>query len=168
MAEPFISEIRMMGFDYAPRQWAKCDGALIDITQNPTLYSLVGITYGGDGQTTFALPDLRGRVPVHAYGSPYPLGAAAGSEAVALSASQIPTHTHAFKVSSDEAGAQSPEAAYLGANSENALYSNPQNMTALNNASISFQGGGAPHNNMQPSLVVNFCIALSGVYPMRS
>ena len=167
MAEPFISEIRMMAFDFAPPQWAKCDGTLISISQNPTLYSLLGNAYGGDGRNTFALPDLRGRVPIHSVGSIYPLGTMAGSESVTLTSAQLPVHTHAMSVSSNEAGSQSANGMYLGANSDYAVYSETQNLVALNNASMSYQGGGGPHNNMQPSQVVNFCIALLGVYPSR-
>lgn len=167
MAEPFISEIRMMAFDYAPPQWAKCDGTLINISQNPTLYSLIGSAFGGDGRVTFALPDLRGRVPLHSVGSPYPVGAMEGAEMATLSAAQLPMHTHSMNVSSNEAGSQSGGGMYLGANNNDAVYTQAKNLVALNNASVSYQGDGTPHNNMQPSQVVNFCIALSGVYPYR-
>jgi microcystin-dependent protein len=165
MAEPFVSEIRMFGFDFAPKNWAKCDGTLINISQNPMLYSLLGDVFGGDGHTTFALPDLRGRVPVHSDGSPYPRGMRAGQEYVTLTTAELPIHTHNVNVCSNEVGSQSASGMYLGANSEYAVYAAPQNLTALNNASVSFEGGGQQHNNMQPSQVVNFCIALMGTYP---
>ena len=168
MAEPFVSEIRMFGFDFAPKDWAKCDGTLINISQNPALYSLLGNAFGGDGHTNFALPDLRGRVPVHSDGSPYPRGVMAGQEVVTLTTAELPIHTHNVNVCSNEAGSQSAAGMYLGANNAFAVYSAPQNLAALNNTSVSMEGGGQWHNNMQPSLVVNFCIALMGTYPSRN
>ena len=168
MSEPFVSEIRMFAFDYAPREWAKCDGTIMSINQNPMLFSLLGDAFGGNGTTTFGLPDLRGRVPVHSVTSAYPRGMMAGQEQVILTAAELPMHTHNLNVCSNEAGAQSANGTYLGANSEYAVYSTPQGLAALNNESISLAGGGQGHNNMQPSVVVNFCIALTGTYPSRN
>lgn len=167
MAEPFISEIRIMGFDYAPVGWAKCDGAVLDIAQNQALYSLIGTFFGGDGRVTFALPDLRGRVPVH---QPDQLGYRSGLETVVLSTNEIPAHTHTINASQNSADSQSAVDMYPGANSDVGIYANfdPSNNVMLNAATISDTGGNLAHNNVQPSEVVNFCIALSGTYPSRN
>ncbi len=182
MSDPFIGEIRMVGFNWAPRGWALCDGQLLSIAQNTALYSLLGTTYGGDGRTTFALPDLRGRVPVHqgqgAGLTPRPIGQRAGQQAVTLIASQMPSHNHqATGVARGSTGTgtvPSPENAVWavdgGAGATPYIQSDP-NVNMRGNSlqvTVGNAGGNQAHDNMQPFLVVNFVIALQGLYPSRS
>jgi microcystin-dependent protein len=168
--EPFLGEIRLVPFTFAPRGWAICAGQLLPINQNQALFALLGNTYGGDGRTTFALPDLRGRVPVGAgeaaAGSSYPLGATGGQEAVKLTASQVPAHTHAVRASSAGAttrnpagGLPGPGGAYAATATANAKMS--QSMLARS-------GGGQPHDNRQPYLSLHYIIALQGIFPSQS
>jgi len=175
MATPFIGQIAIFGFDFAPRFWARCDGQLLAINQNQALFSLLGTTYGGNGQTTFALPDLRGRVPIHAgFGAGLPartLGERAGVESVTLTSTQIPSHTHGLFGTTTTANRRLPAGKTLGTDSASVAeyYAAPgTNMTTLAPASVSNAGSGQAHSNMQPFLVVNICIALSGIFPSRN
>ena len=167
MAEPFLSEIRLFGFDFAPRGWALCDGQVLPISQQQALYSLLGDTYGGN-QATFALPDLRGRVPVGS--SPdYARGLSAGTESVTLQTANLPVHTHSLRASSAAATAQSPEAAVLAeAPAGRKAYGEAENLVALSGNSVGSAGESQAHSNLQPTQVVSFCIAIVGNYPTRS
>ena len=163
----FLGEIRMFGGTTAPSGWAMCNGQLLPVNQNQALFSLLGTTYGGDGVNNFALPDLRGRVAMH-FGSGHTIGEEGGTEAVTLSISQMPTHTHAARASG--ANADSVIAANnLLAVSQGLIYLNPNDvapvLTALNTNTVANTGGSQPHLNMQPYLVLNFMIALQGVFP---
>jgi microcystin-dependent protein len=184
--EPFIGEIRMFGFNFAPRGWATCDGQLLQISQNSALFSLLGTTYGGDGVTNFALPDLRGRVPIHAGNgpglTPRQLGQTGGTETVALNANQVGSHTHAATTivtghaSSDEGTSATPtDSIPAKSGSGDPDFSDPANAdTTLDtdahtaSTTISNAGGGQAHPNIQPFECVNFCIALVGVFPSRN
>ena len=170
MSEPFLAEIRIVGFNFAPRGWAFCDGQILPINQNQSLYSLLGTTYGGDGRTSFALPDLRSRTPIHR-GDGHSLGQRGGSETVTLTAAEIAGHTHTFKASS-AAGVDRSATNDLLANTAPAgnLYRDAEaaNMTALRSGSITNAGGGQAHNNMQPYTTLSFCIALQGLFPSRN
>lgn len=160
----------MFGFSFAPRSWAFCDGQLIQISQNSALFSLLGTTYGGDGRTTFALPDLRSRVPIHkGQGpglSPYSLGQRSGFETVTLTTAQIPPHNHLQACSSDDPNAGSPAGNFPAAVSP-PIYSSGAN-AAMANTALGNTGGGQPHENRQPFLVINFCICLQGLFPSRN
>ncbi|MCP4693416.1 MAG: phage tail protein [Desulfobacterales bacterium] len=169
MAEPFIGEIRMFGFKYAPRGWALCDGQLLPIDQNQTLYSLLDTHFGGDGRADFALPDLRGRTPVHP-GDSVSLGEPGGAENVTLTGKELPAHTHEFKGSSTEAdkvGASSARELATLPDPGDPIYGNPASLTAMNGDIISHVGEGEGHDNIQPILVINFSIALEGLFPSR-
>jgi len=166
MADPFIGEIRLMSFNFAPREWAQCNGQLLQIGQNQALFSLLGTTFGGNGQTTFALPDLRGRVPIHA-GASHTLGERAGEQAHTLSVAELPQHQHAAQATS--ATGDTPVApTNLLADSPSQLYAAPGAMTPLQPTSVSTVGGSQAHLNMQPFLTLNFCIALDGIFPSRN
>lgn len=169
MAEPYISEIRIFGFNFAPRGWAQCNGQILPINQNQALYSLLGTTYGGDGRTSFALPDLRSRVPMHVGGDDYAVsqGQNGGAETIALSASQIPPHTHSLRASSTVGDQNTPEGNVLAAPIFN-LYGAASNLDAMNTAIVGDNAGGSAHNNRMPILAVNFCIALQGLFPPRN
>lgn len=170
----------MVGFNFAPRGWALCDGQLLPISQNAALFSLLGTTYGGDGRTTFGLPDLRGRAAIH-QGSgpgltPRPMGQKSGAEHVALNASTMPVHGHTaqgqLKASTDAAAASEPAGKVLATATRGSIYADPANLTDMASSSVSVTvndnaGGGQPHENMQPYQVVNFVIALVGLYPTR-
>jgi microcystin-dependent protein len=166
MSEPFLSEIRMVGFNFAPRGWAFCDGQILPINQNQSLYSLLGTTYGGDGRTSFALPDLRGRAPMHFNGS-YRLGQRGGGENVPITVAEIPQHDHSVSAADVDADAGGP-AGNAFAISETFIYADPANLVPMNPNCVSTGPGGSPHNNMQPYLTINFCIALQGVFPSRN
>ena len=177
MADPFLGEIIMFGGTFAPRGWAFCNGQLLPIAQNSALFSILGTTYGGDGRTTFALPDLRGRVPINSGGnstgpgvSTYTLGERGGAEDVTLSTSQIPSHTHQARCQSGDGNAASPVgnvcADDLGVSS--ATYSSAGANADMAAAAIANTGGNQAHNNIQPFLAVNFIIALTGVFPSRN
>ncbi len=163
--EPFYGDIKMVGFDFAPRNWAKCDGALLPINQHGALYSILGTRYGGDGRTTFGLPEMRGRVPVHNHSQQQ--GQRGGTEAHALHVNEMPTHTHTLVASSDTADQGDPSGHVL-ADTVALLYSPPDNLTNMNPDSVPSTGGGQYHNNMQPYLAVNFIIALEGAFPSRN
>ncbi|GMA15239.1 phage tail protein (plasmid) [Deinococcus metallilatus] len=162
MAEPFLSEIRIMSFNFAPRGWALCNGQLLPINQNQALFSLLGTTYGGDGRTTFALPNLQGRVPIHA-GSGHTLGERGGEEAHTLSLAELPAHTHALNAASSNGSASAPANAFLGAFSGG--YQTAAPSTSLHPASVTGAGGSQPHENRQPFLTLTYCIALQGIFP---
>lgn len=177
MAEAFIGEIRLVGFNFAPQGWALCDGQLLSISQNTALFSLLGTTYGGDGRTTFALPDLRGRVPVNqGQGpglSPYNIGQSSGAETVTLITSQIPAHSHAVSANSTAGAVDSPIGNFTSAIADpntGALFnafSASANGT-MNPGVVGITGGSQPHTNLQPLLCVNFIICLQGIYPSRN
>ena len=175
MADPFVAEIRIFPFNFAPRGWAFCDGQLLPLSQNTALFSLLGTTYGGNGMSNFALPDLQGRAPMHPGQGPglslHDLGETGGSETVSLLESEIPAHTHALRVdAADPADVQAPTAGVVLARSTggNAYASSPLALTPLAGEALAPAGGDAPHNNMMPYLTFNFCIALQGVYPPRT
>jgi microcystin-dependent protein len=165
MAEPFLSEIRIMSFNFAPKGWAMCNGQLLPINQNQALFSLLGTTYGGNGQTNFALPDLRGRVPIHVDGF-HTLGQRAGAESHTVSISEMPQHGHAVQASSSDGDTNLPGGNVLAAaaNAHGAAAA----LTAVHPATVTSVGGSQPHQNMQPYLTLTFCIALQGIYPSHS
>lgn len=173
MSEPFLAEIKIIGFNFAPRGWAYCDGQILPINQNQSLYSLLGTTYGGDGRTSFALPDLRSRTPIHR-GDGHSLGQKSGAETVTLTAAEIAAHTHALKASSSLGDSRSPANAGVGnllaAVAPDPLYRNPEaaNATAMRSGSVTNAGGGQAHDNMQPYLTLGFVIALQGLFPSRN
>jgi microcystin-dependent protein len=165
MAEPFLSEIRIMSFGFAPRGWALCNGQLLPINQNQALFSLLGTTYGGNGQTTFALPNLQGRTPIH-MGNGHVLGEAGGEQAHSLSISEMPTHTHIANASTANGSTNFANGNILAAAGN--LYAAPNSLTTLNPTSITNVGGSQAHQNMQPFLTLTFCIALQGIFPSRN
>jgi microcystin-dependent protein len=170
MADPFVAEIRIFPFNFAPKGWAFCDGQILPISQNTALFSLLGTTYGGDGKSTFALPDMQGNAPMHPGQGPglslHDLGEMSGTQFVTLLESEIPAHTHTISGDEDDAVFKTPTNMLLGAG--NQMYISG----ASPNATLGFQalapaGGSLPHNNMQPFLTLNFCIALQGIFPPR-
>lgn len=163
MAEPFLSEIRLMSFVFPPNGWALCNGQLLPINQNQGLFSLLGTTFGGDGQVNFALPDLRGRVPVHV-GSGITLGERAGEQAHTLSIAELPQHVHVASGTSNNGTALTPGGNLL-ARTTNFLYHAPTAPVALNAGTVASIGGSQAHLNMQPFLTISFCIALQGIFP---
>jgi len=165
MAEPFLAEVKIVGFNFAPRGWASCDGQLLPISQNQSLFSLLGTMYGGDGRTTFGLPDLRGRTPIH-LGTGHSQGERAGSENVPLTVAAIPAHRHAYRATCADATNTSPEGAKLAPTAERS-YRGSGELRAMHPAAVADTGGGQGHNNMQPYLALNFVIALQGVFPPR-
>jgi microcystin-dependent protein len=171
MSEPFIGEIKMFGFNYAPRGWATCDGQLLPIEQNYSLYALIGTIFGGDGQATFALPDMRGRVPVH-MGIGYYRGEKGGIEQVPLAHTQLPIHTHAVKgtTADGDMWTGGPDRGFAtSADPGDPVYGNATALVNMENGVIeTFEGGGQPHNNVQPIQVINFSIAMDGLFPSRS
>jgi microcystin-dependent protein len=168
MAEPFLSEIRIMSFGYAPRGWAMCNGQLLPINQNQALFSLLGTTFGGDGRVNFALPDLRGNVPIHV-GQGFLLGGKGGEQAHTLSIPEMPTHVHSLNATTAAGSQIIPGAALLGATAAtDPIYGNPSALVAMDPSSITNVGGSQAHLNMQPFLVLNFCIALQGIFPSQN
>jgi microcystin-dependent protein len=167
MGTPYLGEIRLMSFSFAPKSWAQCNGQLLSISQNQALFSILGTTYGGNGITTFGLPDLRGRVPLHV-GNGFYLGQAGGSETVALTMGQS-AHSHALKASSAVGTQASPALHYPAASAaRNVAYASTAD-SSLNAASVSStSNGGQVHSNMQPSLALEFCIALQGIFPSQN
>ncbi len=165
MAEPFLSEIRIFSFNFAPKGWALCNGQLLPINQNQALFSLLGTTYGGNGTTNFALPDLQARTPIHeSHG--HTLGERGGDQAHTLGASEMPTHTHAWRANSQNATGAVAIGNVLAAS--NKLYAAPAALTPLHPSTVGDVGGSQPHLNMQPFLTLNFCIALQGIFPPRN
>ncbi len=170
MSEPFLAEIRIVSFNFAPRGWAFCDGQILPINQNQSLYSLLGPTYGGDARTSFALPDLRGRTPIHvgsSNGSTHLLGRGSGEEAHTLSAAEMPQHSHPLNASNTAADSQTP-AANLLANNQSNPYTPFANAVGMAAGTVTSVGVGQGHDNMQPYLALNFCIALRGLFPSRN
>lgn len=173
MAEPFIAEIRIFAGNFAPRGWSFCDGQLLPISQNTALFSLIGTTYGGDGESTTALPNLKGRAAMHPGRGPgltsRRLGERGGTETETLSEAQMPNHTHAMQASSEQASVSSPVGAVLAATPASKMpYATANNLVSMDLGGLETKGGGQPHNNMQPYLAINFIIALTGTYPSRA
>lgn len=176
MSEPFLGEIKIVGFNFAPRGWAYCDGQILPINQNQSLYSLLGTTYGGDGRTTFALPDLRGRTPVHV-GDDVLLGEKGGAETVTITAAEMASHTHTVSGTSEDA-----DAGALGQKGDRSFATVQEtepgdiiygpvedgHMVAMADKIVTHAGGGQAHENMQPYLALGFCIALQGLFPSRN
>lgn len=173
MSDPFVGEIRMFGGSFAPAGWAFCAGQLMPISENDTLFNLIGTTYGGDGQETFGLPDLQGRIPIHAGQGPgisqnYQLGEKAGVESVTLTSQQIPIHNHAFVASTSAANSTTPVNQVIAQSAQRAVYYEAPTTTALAATAISPVGGSQPHDNMMPFLVVTFIISLFGIFPSQT
>lgn len=173
MSSPFVAEVRIFATDFAPTGWALCDGQLLPLSQNTALFALLGTVYGGDGKSTFALPNLMGAAPM---GANYDniglsqrfLGEEGGSPYVTLLQSEIPAHTHLLEASTSDANSNSPETQLVGSAVGVGYYAAPSNPLAqLNPQALSVAGGSQPHNNLMPSLVLNFCIAMQGVFPQR-
>ena len=167
MAEPFLGEIRILSFAFAPKGWALCNGQVLPINQNQALFALLGTTFGGDGRVTFALPDLQARVPVHV-GNGHTLGEKAGEPAHTLSVPELPSHGHVVRAVTDKATTAAPNGNLLATTFGLRAYATPANPAALSPAAIANAGGGQPHSNMQPFLTLNFCIALQGIFPSRN
>ena len=165
MAQPYVGEIRALGFNFAPSGWHLCDGSLLSISQNDTLFNLIGTTYGGDGQNTFGLPDLRGRAPVHA-GTGFTIGQNGGAENVTLTSSQVPAHSHSINADSSGGGANSPANGYFATTTLD-NYGSPAS-AASGNVLTSNNGSTQPHANIQPYLTINYSISLFGVYPTQN
>jgi microcystin-dependent protein len=175
MADPFVAEVRIFPFNFAPKGWAWCDGQLLPISQNTALFSLLGTTYGGNGKSNFALPDLKGRAPMFWGQGPglslYDIGEAGGSETVALLESEMPSHNHGtapkLGAVADLSASRNPSNSNIAISAGFAAYSNATLNTQLGSGTISQTGSNLPHNNMQPYLTFYFCIALQGVFPPR-
>ena len=169
MSSPFIGEIRMFGGNFAPVGWAFCNGAILPIDQNDALFNLIGTTYGGDGQTTFALPDLQSRIPVHV-GPGFALGQSGGVESVTLTTSQIPAHSHVPQANTSAADNQVSPANGVWASTSPALnnYSNVAPSVTMDPAACGSSGGSQPHDNMVPFLAVNFILSLFGIFPSQT
>jgi len=163
MAEPFLSEVRIMSFVFAPKGWALCNGQLLPINQNQALFSLLGTTFGGDGRVNFGLPDLRGRTPIHV-GSGHSLGEKGGEQAHTITIGELPTHTHVLRGSSTATGGvATPNGNFLGG--ANNAYHAPASLVSMTAGSVLNVGGSQAHLNMQPFLTLSFCIALQGIFP---
>jgi microcystin-dependent protein len=167
MAQPYIGEIRMFAGNFPPNGWMFCEGQLLPISENDTLFNLIGTTYGGDGQETFALPDLRGRAPMH-MGNGFIQGETGGVETVTLTTQQIPQHNHAMLASLNTATSPTPTNQLIGKSTSIDAFINAQPTTALNAQAITPAGGSQPHENMQPYLCVDFIISLFGIYPSQT
>lgn len=164
MAQPYIGEIRMFAGNFPPAGWSFCEGQLLPISENETLFQLIGTTYGGDGQETFALPDLRGRVPLH-QGNGFNLAQPGGVETVTLTGQQMPVHSHPMVTSTNTAASPTPTNAVIGKSTQVDAFINSQPGDQLSSSAISFAGGNLPHENMQPYLCVDFIISLFGIFP---
>lgn len=169
MADPFLGEIKLVPYNFAPRGWAYCSGQLMAISQNDALFALLGTTYGGDGQTTFGLPDLRGRAPIH-ISQTFPLGAVVGAETETLISNEMPSHTHQLHVTATAGTSSDPTGHFLAAANSKTLgkpYADTTDGT-MNAASVQITGSSVPHDNMQPFLVIGYVIALEGVFPSQN
>jgi microcystin-dependent protein len=173
LSSPYVGEIRIFAGNFAPAGWHFCDGSLMAISENETLFNLIGTTYGGDGQQTFALPNLAGRIPVHngtnpGTGTTFSLGELAGTETVTLTTNQIPGHTHPFVASADPASTANPANQMLASSSQINMYFEGTPGVNLNTLSSGSAGGSQPHDNLQPFLTISFIISLFGIYPTQS
>jgi microcystin-dependent protein len=179
MGQPFVGEIRMAGFNFAPAGWALCDGQLVAIDQNPTLFNLIGTIYGGDGQSTFRLPDLQGRIPINQGQGPglsfYSIGQLAGSETATLVAAQLPQHGHSLQANADAASSANPTGGYLARASIPSVpsggvpvYAPASAAAAMNPGAIARSGGSQPHDNMMPFQCITFIISLFGIFPTQN
>jgi microcystin-dependent protein len=166
MAEPFLSEIRIFSFNFPPKGWAFCNGQFLPINQNQALFSLLGTTYGGDGRTTFALPNLQGQVPIH-FGGNFSLGEKGGEAAHTLIQSEMPQHLHQLQAAGAPGTVITTGGNVLG-NAGSQVYTGAQQLVPMNPLCVTNVGGSQPHPNMQPYLVLNFCIALQGIFPSRN
>lgn len=164
MAQPYVGEIRLFAGNFAPAGWMMCEGQLLPISENETLFQLIGTTYGGDGQSTFALPDMRGRLPVH-QGNGFILAQTGGAEEVTLSVSQIPAHSHAVLATSGAGSASSPQDNLLATTVGNVYFPSPGIAANMNQNSVTPVGGSQPHTNFQPYVCVNYIISLFGIFP---
>ena len=169
MSTPYLAEIRLTSFAFPPRGWAMCNGQLLPINQNQALFALLGTTYGGDGRTNFALPDLQGRSPMH-FSATHALGQIGGEETHTLTPAEMPAHGHALRASGKAAASSSPNGGVLAAvpRGGTPAYATASNLVPLNPAAITGSGGGQPHENRSPYLVLNFVIALQGIFPSRN
>jgi len=167
MSQPYVGEIRMFGGNFAPAGWMFCEGQVLPISDNETLFQLIGTTYGGDGESTFALPDLRGRLPVH-QGNGVSLAEAGGSEQITLTVPQLPAHTHAFLASAGPGSVNTPTGNVPGESAAVKIYIEDSPSVAMNPAAVSSIGGSQPHTNFQPYLCVSFIISLFGIFPSPS
>jgi microcystin-dependent protein len=169
MADPFVAEIRILTFNFPPKGWASCDGQLLPLSQNTALFSLLGTTYGGNGKSNFALPDLQGRAPMHPGQGPglslHDLGETGGSETVTLLESEIPSHIHTVNALNDGGLSNDPSNSFVG---RAPVHSTSLNAIQMAHNTLANGGGDAPHNNMMPYLTLLFCIALQGVFPPRT
>ena len=172
MSDPFVAEIRVFAFNFAPTGWAACNGQILPISQNTALFSLLGTTYGGNGQSTFALPNLQGSSPMHPGQGPglslRNLGESGGSETVTLLKSEMPLHSHLPRASAGDSTDQTPQNSFHAVGIGIGQHATATNLIPLSSNAVAPTGGSLPHNNMQPYLTVNFCIALQGVFPPRS
>ncbi len=171
MAQPYVGEIRIFAGNFAPAGWMLCEGQLLPISENETLFTLLGTTYGGDGQSTFGLPDLRGRLPVHQgtlAGQTFTIGQAAGVESVTLTAQQIPVHTHPLNASTNNAAATAASGNLLAQTPSYTPYGAFSPISPLNAAAVGTAGGSQPHDNLQPYLCLNFIISLFGIFPTQT
>jgi microcystin-dependent protein len=172
MGQPYVGEIRMFAGTFAPNGWMLCEGQLLPISENETLFNLIGTTYGGDGESTFALPDLRGRVPIHSgtsnFGTTFQLAESGGVEQVTLTVQQIPTHSHPFSVSTASAGQSAPTGSLPGNSTSVDLYREDVIGANMSPQAITSVGGSQPHSNFQPYLCLNFIISLFGIFPSQT
>lgn len=167
MAEPFLSEIRLFSFNFPPKGWAFCGGQLLPINQNQALFALLGTTYGGNGQTNFALPDFRGRIPIHT-GQGHVLGERSGAETHTVTTAELPAHTHPLNVSTGAAATTNPAGAFVADTKPTELYNAVDGSAVMAPGCVSSVGGSQPHENRQPFLTLNFCIALQGIFPSQN
>ena len=166
MAQPYVGEIRMFAGNFAPAGWMFCEGQLLSISENETLFNLIGTTYGGDGQATFAMPDLRGRVPIH-FGNGFTLAETGGVETITLTVNQIPSHSHTISAS-NTGGSDNPANNFWANSTTGKPYAAPGAAVAMNNGTMQGSGSSQPHNNFQPYLCVNFIISLFGIFPSQT
>lgn len=164
MPQPYVGEIRLFAGNFAPAGWQLCEGQLLPISENETLFQLIGTTYGGDGQSTFALPDMRGRIPVH-QGPGFVLSQTGGAEEVTLTLGQIPAHTHVVAATANAGSSSSPQSNLLATAVGNIYFPGPGGQTLMSGSSVSSAGGSQPHSNMQPYVCVNYIISLFGIFP---